>query len=53
MNWDKDFNEIPLSSKILGELYQGGTEEEATTYLETQSEPVKSKNTLTFRRHLP
>ena len=32
MNWDKDFNEIPLSSKILGELYQGGTEEEVTIY---------------------
>ena len=53
MNWNKDFNEIPLSSKILGELYQGGTEEEATTNRESKSEPVKSDNTLTFRSHLP
>ena len=32
MNLDKDFDEIPLYSKILDELYQGGTEEEATIY---------------------
>ena len=32
MNLDKDFDETPLYSKILDELYQGGTEEEATIY---------------------
>ena len=32
MKLDKDFDEIPLYSKILDELYQGGTEEEATIY---------------------
>jgi hypothetical protein len=29
---NQDFDDIPLYSKILDELFQGGTEEEATTY---------------------
>jgi len=32
MNLDKDFEEIPLYSNILDELFQGGTEDEATIY---------------------
>ena len=32
MNLDKEFDDVPLYSKILDELFQGGTEEDATTY---------------------
>ncbi len=32
VKWDGDFDDVPLHSKILNELYQGGTEDEATTY---------------------
>ncbi|CAN2190024.1 PTP-IVa domain containing protein [Candidatus Nanopelagicaceae bacterium] len=30
--WDEDFDDVPLHSKILDELYQGGTDDEATVY---------------------
>ena len=30
--WDEDFDDVPLHSKILDELYQGGTDEEVTVY---------------------
>jgi hypothetical protein len=32
MNSDKDVDDIPLHSKILDHLYQGGTDDEATIY---------------------
>ena len=30
--WDQDFDDVPLHSKILDDLFQGGTDDEATTY---------------------
>lgn len=30
--WDEDFDDVPLHSKILDDLYQGGTDDEATVY---------------------
>lgn len=30
--WDQDFDDVPLHSKILDNLFQGGTDDEATTY---------------------
>ena len=30
--WDQDFDDVPLYSEILDDLFQGGTDDEATTY---------------------
>jgi hypothetical protein len=32
VNWDGDFDDLPLHRKILEEPYQGETEDEAPTY---------------------